>query len=110
MRSSPEDYILKFIVPLKEMFEENTRFLQERTGRQGLFDRIMQILRRAALINFLLFYSETEIDYINVLYYGIRYTRKLAATTAATIKIVITIPFLVVFFFALGMSLFSDKH
>ncbi|MFZ0655517.1 MAG: hypothetical protein WAM19_02625 [Nitrososphaeraceae archaeon] len=51
-----------FIVPLKEMFEENTRFLQERTGRQGLFDRIMQILRRAALINFLLFYSETEID------------------------------------------------
>lgn len=42
MRRSPDEYILKFIVPLKEMFEEGTRFLQERTGRQGLFDSIMQ--------------------------------------------------------------------
>jgi hypothetical protein len=47
MRSSPEDYILKFIVPLKEMFEEGTRFLQERTGRQGLFDSIMQNAKRS---------------------------------------------------------------
>ena len=75
-----------------------------------MFDSIMQNAKNSRLINFLLFYTETEIDWINVLYNGIRYTRKLAATTAPTIKIVITIPFLVVFFFALGMSLFSDKH
>jgi len=60
MRRSPEDYILKFIVPLKEMFEEGTRFLQERTGRQGLFDSMMQNTKNR--FNFLLFYSETEID------------------------------------------------
>ena len=75
-----------------------------------MFDSIMQNAKKSRLINFLLFYSETEIDWINVLYYGIRYTRKLAATTPATIRIVIKIPFLVVFFFALGISLFSDKH
>ena len=41
--------------------------------------------------------------------YGMRYTRKLAATMTASIKIVITIPFLVVLFFFSGMSLFCDK-
>jgi hypothetical protein len=62
MRRSPEDYILKFIVPLKEMFEEGTRFLQERTGPKGCSIVLCKILRRTALIKFLLFYSETEID------------------------------------------------
>jgi GMP synthase PP-ATPase subunit len=42
MRDIPEDFILKLIVPLKEMFKEGTRLLQERSGRQGLFDSIMQ--------------------------------------------------------------------
>jgi len=44
------------------MLEEGTRFLQERTGRQRLFDSIMQNAKKNRLINFLLFYSETEID------------------------------------------------
>ena len=48
MRSSPEDYILKFIVPLKEMFKEGTRLLQERTGKQGLFDSIMQNSKKSS--------------------------------------------------------------
>ena len=47
MRSRPEDFILKFIVPLKEMFEEGTRFLQERTGRRGLFEGIMQNAKKS---------------------------------------------------------------
>jgi hypothetical protein len=47
MRGSPEDFILKFIVPLKEMFKEGTRLLQERTGRQGLFDSIMQNAKKS---------------------------------------------------------------
>ncbi|MDW0147428.1 MAG: hypothetical protein QOK59_01955, partial [Nitrososphaeraceae archaeon] len=46
---------------------------------------------------------------LTVLIYGMRYTKKLAATIPATMIIVIIIPFLVVLFLSSGGFLFSDK-
>jgi len=48
-------------------------------------------------------------DKLILFVYGIKYTKKLAATTVATIIIVIITPFLVVLFLPSGMSLFCDK-